>query len=377
MRAGRIDELDGLRALAVLAVIAFHYTLGNALANPVTRMGWVGVELFFVLSGYLITGILLGTRERAGYFSTFYARRTLRIFPIYYLLLAVYALSARIWGGPQPWLYWGMHATYLSSVVQYFHYWPLSAPQFVFGGLAVLWSLSIEELYYLVWAPVVRWVDPRRLGWILAVVVVAAPGLRWLIHNRGFTEYEFMPARLDSLAWGAALALWERARGLGPVARWRRLALGVGAGLAVLIAFTGGRRASHGFATLGYTLIGVLFAALLAWVLARAGTAAAACRMLRSRPLRGLGKISYAVYLVHYPVYMLVAAGLGAAVGAGVAGASLRAGLSLAATVAVAAASWRWLEAPILRFKDRWAPALGEKIEPARAGLRTGRVSAR
>jgi len=379
--SGRILELDGLRALAVLAVISFHYTIANPLANRVTGLGWVGVDLFFVLSGYLITSILVAARPpraatavagqpRARYFSTFYARRTLRIFPIYYLLLFVYILAARIGGGPQPWTYWLMHAAYLSSSLEFFHYWAFAAPTFVYAGVSVLWSLSIEEQFYLMWAPVVRYLPPRRLWMVLVGVVVGAPVLRFFIHTAGHAEYEFLPARFDALAWGAMLALvwtyWSRD---GRAAmRYRRVMLGAGAVLSILIALTGGTRASHWFATLGYTALAVFFAGVVGWTVARAGTASPAARLQRWRPGRYLGRISYTVYLVHYPVYMLVGAAmngwLGGWPGAGWWGTAARGLVSVAVAIAVAGASWRFLESPILRLKDRWAPSPRWNREP-------------
>ncbi|HEY7856751.1 MAG TPA: acyltransferase, partial [Terriglobales bacterium] len=184
----RVAELDGLRAVAVGAVIAFHYTLNTHYASPVTGLGWIGVDLFFVLSGYLITSILLKAKARPAYFRTFYLRRTLRIFPVYFLLLATYAIAARVGGGPQPWSYWAMHAAFLSSTAEYFHFWAFAAPPFVYGGVTVLWTLSIEEQFYLLWAPVVRFMREGRLAWFLAAVIVGAPALRSWLHTAAFPE---------------------------------------------------------------------------------------------------------------------------------------------------------------------------------------------
>lgn len=364
--SGRILELDGLRALAVLAVISFHYTVGNPLANPVTGLGWVGVDLFFVLSGYLITSILVAARPRPRYFSTFYARRTLRIFPIYYLLLLGYFLAARIGGGPQPWTYWLMHAAYLSSSLEFFHYWAFAAPTFVYAGVTVLWSLSIEEQFYLMWAPVVRYLPPRRLWMVLAGAVVGAPVLRFFVHTAGHAEYRFLPARFDALAWGAVLALvWTHWNRDGRAAmRYRRVMLGAGAVLALLIALTGGTRGSHWFATLGYTALAVFFAGVVGWTVARAGTASPAARLLRWGPGRYVGRISYTIYLVHYPVYMLVGSAVNGWLGAGWWGTAARGLISVAVAIAVAGASWRFLESPILRLKDRWAPSPRWNREP-------------
>ncbi|MGH9483489.1 MAG: acyltransferase family protein [Terriglobales bacterium] len=375
---GRIAELDGLRAVAVLAVISFHYTIGSAWKNPFTGLGWAGVDLFFVLSGFLITSILLASRERPRYFSTFYARRTLRIFPIYYCLLAVYLIAAVILGGPQSWTYWTMHVLYLSSLAAYFHTWLFKAPTFVYAGLAVLWSLSIEELFYLMWAPVVRWVQPARLWPILAAIIITAPILRFVIHTHAYPEYEFLPARFDSLAWGAGLALLLRYRSQRQHPLPRRLCwLGLSAGGAfVLLAIaTGGSRANLWMATFGYSLLAICFAGLIGWTVLRQGSDNLLCRMLRLDPARKLGTVSYTTYLIHYPALALVGAGATAWFGwhlsstfFGVMG---RDAVALTLALVVAGASWRWLESPILRLKDRWKPALGRVGEPEAGRMRT------
>lgn len=375
---GRIAELDGLRALAVLAVISFHYTIGTVGQNAITGLGWAGVDLFFVLSAFLITSILLASRERPHYFSTFYARRTLRIFPIYYCLLLVYLLAAVAWGGPQSWTYWAMHALYLSSLVTYFHGWLFPAPVFVYAGLAVLWSLSVEELFYLLWAPVVRWVRPARLWPLLAAGILVPPVVRFAIHTHTFPEYEFWPARCDSLAWGAALALLlrQQPQTQRPLPQGlRRLGLGAGGAFVLLALATGGSRSNLWMATFGYSLLAIAFASLIGWTVLRAGSPAPLCRFLRLRPARQLGTVSYTTYLVHYPALALVGAAATAWWGwhlnRSLAGVLSRDLISLALALLVAAASWRWLESPLLRFKDHWKPALGHVREPARRSIRT------
>jgi peptidoglycan/LPS O-acetylase OafA/YrhL len=363
---GRIAELDGLRAAAVAAVISFHYTLGTALANPVTRFGWAGVDLFFVLSGYLITSILLSSRGRPAYFSTFYARRTLRIFPVYFLLLALYLVAARA-AGPQPWSYWAMHALFLSSLAEHYHFWMFPAPAFVYAGVTVLWTLSIEEMFYLLWAPVVRWLPPRRLWFVLAAAICGAPLVRAALHRPTFPEYRFLPARCDSLAWGAALALllWQARGGLNLPrlrSRFAAAAAGLLLLLAVLLAATGGHRANLWFAVFGYSLLAALAAALIGWTVLSAGSRHPLCRLLRWRPAQSLGRISYCLYLIHYPLLLLV--------GAVIASVWARDCAALAFALTLAGASWRWFEAPILQIKDRWRPALARVGELPAIGLR-------
>ena len=371
----RVLELDGLRALAVSGVIAFHYSLGRPWANRLAGLGWVGVDLFFVLSGYLITTILLHSRTRPRYFRTFYARRTLRIFPIYFLLLALYVSAARIAGGPQPAAYWAMHAGFLSSTVEFFRSWRVAAPGFVLAGVTVLWSLSIEEQFYLLWAPVVRWMRPAGLWLALAAAMGGAPALRWAVHTRYFPEYRFFPARFDSLAWGAALALalhtWPRQR----IERGLRAAgLTAVAALAVLAAFTGLHRANLAFAGLGYSALAMGFAAVVGWTVTRAGGTSWAARLLRLRPTCWLGRVSYAVYLVHYPMLLLVGRTLGIGPHAGAVAMLGQEALALGAALLLAGASWRYLESPILHFKDRWAPAPRLRTEPPAADLRMQQV---
>jgi peptidoglycan/LPS O-acetylase OafA/YrhL len=353
---GRIAELDGLRAAAVAAVISFHYTLGTALANPVTRLGWAGVDLFFVLSGYLITSILLSSRGKPAYFSTFYARRTLRIFPLYFLLLAIYAVAART-AGPQPWSYWAMHALFLSSVAEHYHFWMFLAPGFVYAGVTVLWTLSIEEMFYLVWAPVVRWIAPRRLWFVLGAAIVGAPLLRAALHSATYPEYRFLPARCDSLAWGAALALllWQTRDRERPPLRFGVIAGALLLPVGVLLALTGGHRANFWFAVFGYSLLAALAAAVIGWTVLAAGSRHPLCRALGWRPARFLGRISYCLYLIHYPLLLLV--------GAMITAVWARDAAALALAVVLAGASWRWFESPLLRLKDRWRPALGRVVE--------------
>lgn len=364
--SGRILELDGLRALAVLAVIAFHYTEGTRWANPVTGLGWAGVDLFFVLSGFLITGILLNSRERPRYFSNFYARRSLRIFPVYYLLLAIYIGAAGLGGGRQPWAYWAMHAAFLSATLEHFHYWAFAAPAFVYAGVTVLWSLSIEEQFYLLWAPIVRWLRPQALWAFLGAAIVGAPILRYCLHTPGFTEYRFLPTRFDSLAWGAALALvaksWEHSPGSARQSL-RTLAWGAGAVLAMILAATGGLRESRWFALTGYTALAALFTAAVGGAVIGAGSEARSCRWLRLRPLRHLGKISYAVYLIHYPILTLVAGWVEPGLGRGSLGLVVRDVVSFVLVIGLATLSWKWLEAPAAALKERWAPAVGKHAE--------------
>src|SRR5947209_10880356 len=133
----RIPELDGIRGIAILMVLMVHFGSAPGLPSAVgavVEFGWAGVDLFFVLSGFLITGILLSTRQHEGYFSTFYRNRTLRIFPIYYAFLLVALVLAPEWKQVAYWLYLGHFMNASDQPIKYMRHF---------------WSLAIEEQFYL------------------------------------------------------------------------------------------------------------------------------------------------------------------------------------------------------------------------------------
>ncbi|WP_179400797.1 acyltransferase family protein [Burkholderia guangdongensis] len=190
-RHARIVQLDGLRAIAVSAVFLQH-----ALKAPL----WIGVDLFFVLSGLLITGILLERKARGqSYFAHFYARRARRILPPYGLLLAV---STLLFGAG--WMhYWPWYAFFSTNI-------GLSLSGIGHDSLNVLWSLAVEEQFYIFWPFVVLLCPERVLAWVAAALIVAAPVLR-AIATPWFASfwpiYYLTPFRMDLLAAGALLAV--------------------------------------------------------------------------------------------------------------------------------------------------------------------------
>jgi len=227
----RIRELDGLRGIAVLAVIDCHY-MGWL---PVTRAeyGWLGVDLFFVLSGFLITSILLGLREKQHYFSVFYSRRALRIFPPYFLGLAVYLVIAFAMKTPGSWKMWLSYILYyagLTGIQPNELTGAMKVPMVVGFGLTVLWSLSVEEIYYTLWAPIVRFTQEKVFASLLAAMLIAAPLLRWRLYTPADHEIYTFYCRMDGLAFGSAVAL---------LVHHRRLAARAWAGIdAVLVRAT-------------------------------------------------------------------------------------------------------------------------------------------
>jgi peptidoglycan/LPS O-acetylase OafA/YrhL len=207
-----VPQLDALRGLAILWVIAHNTTekFGTVgWLHPLLDRGWVGVELFFALSGFLITGILLDTKGSAGYFGNFYARRVLRILPLYYTVLVIMFLvlprlsaaeGASVFEKSSPW--WAF-PLFLQNFLL-----PLSTK--AAGPLGVTWSLAIEEQFYLVWPLVVWCLSPRRLAALAILDVVLSPFVRFYLSIHGASLYVNIFSRLDGLMLGALIAISVR-----------------------------------------------------------------------------------------------------------------------------------------------------------------------
>src|SRR4051812_22693033 len=213
-----IPSLDGVRGLAIAIVLVHNATFilhGNHATLPkvaaaVAAAGWLGVQLFFVLSGFLITGILFDTRTRPQFFRTFYARRTLRIFPLYYVFLAGALFIVPLLANVADW-----HATAWRN--QFFFWTYTSNWANPFGhdipGLSHFWSLAVEEQFYLLWPVIVFLGSPRFLLRLCAGLVAVTPFVRLGLRLSGFAPlagYEFTIARWDALAAGALLAICLR-----------------------------------------------------------------------------------------------------------------------------------------------------------------------
>jgi peptidoglycan/LPS O-acetylase OafA/YrhL len=398
MIAGHVPALDGLRGVAVLLVLSFHLAhLDGATGGPArallgaTRFGWSGVDLFFVLSGFLITGILLDAKGAPGYFRAFYLRRVLRIFPLYYAYLAVLfwvvprvappgAVDVR--PGSQAWLW-----TYLSNVLFAreggFHASPYAGH---------LWSLAVEEQFYLAW-PLVVWVLPRR--WLAAAAVALVAGafaLRLGIHRTTFNAtaaYVLTPARADALAAGALVAVGVRTP--GAAARMRRAApWALGASAAAVAAVWWHRGAFFGgdptVQVWGLGPLALGFAAVVVLALPLAGTSRLG-GLLSTPWLRAAGRYSYGLYVLHYPIFLalegagLTSAVLATALGSEILGIVTFAALGGAASLAGALVSWHLLEKRFLALKDRVpygrtagdAARLAGRASPARASARAVR----
>jgi peptidoglycan/LPS O-acetylase OafA/YrhL len=288
-----LPELDGMRGLAILWVVLYHChpRLAGTWLYGASLWGWAGVLIFFVLSGFLITSILLTTRDKPHYFHNFHARRALRIWPVYLLLLVVVYLNAPWFIGPPVWQaiktapWWA----YLLCIQNLFH---LSLPP----ALGPTWALAIEEQYYFVWAPIVRWL---RRPWMLAVVLagalIASPALR-LAHHAWLTPTHTL-IHLDALALGSLLALgmytlkWSRRAWL-----WIGLC-GFVAGFAAAATIAGGTAFLDSALAVGFA--GAMLAAI-----ASTGAHNPLNAALRRGPLAFYGRISYGLYMIHISVFI-------------------------------------------------------------------------
>jgi len=349
--------------VAVLLVLLYHAHL------PPFRGGFIGVDVFFVLSGFLITSLLLRELGRTGTVSlaNFWARRARRLLPASGLVLVATLVASRsmLDGLSQAEL--ARDAIAASAFVVNIRFMvggtDYLASQLPPSPLLHFWSLAVEEQFYLAWPLVVWALPPRRLAVACLGIVAGAFALRFAIHHTTYNAtaaYVLTPARMDALALGALVAVAARVPGWWP--RARRAApwvLGASAAAVAAVwirqgALFGGDPVAQVWA---FGPLAAGFAAVL--VLAIDGRDAGIARPLASPALRTLGKYSYGLYVLHYPIFLgLEAAGLTAGRLAGLAGSRL---LGIAAFTAIAGTatfgaallSWRFLERPFLRLKNR------------------------
>jgi len=347
-----VAELDGLRGIAILLVMVHRlYPHAREMPWPI-EAGWVGVDLFFVISGSLIAGILLDTRGDPGYFRNFYARRVLRIFPLFYLLVGGMLLAFSLAGHRDFLREAGSPLWYLLQLG--------NIPEGLLGldppyWLAPVWSLAIEEQFYLTFPLFVRWSEPARLGRRLVTIALLALGVRLvttaLVPDRERLQYMFTLCRLDTIALGCWLAVFVRSE---KYQAWRaslpRVLPLVFAGAAAVGLATQLDRTTWFGRTFGYTVVALGFAALVLWTLEHRDRAATA--ILRAAPLRYMGKLCFGLYLLHRPADTLVTAFVART---GLDGASLAwLPVKLAVALALASTSWWLLEQPFLRQKRRF-----------------------
>jgi peptidoglycan/LPS O-acetylase OafA/YrhL len=300
--------LGGMRGYGFLAVFIGHYFgpvlllhqnnfLVNVLSKPL-ELAWLAVPGFFVLSGYLIGGILSGTLGREGYFKVFYARRILRVFPVYYLTLLVVAFIATAQGIHLKSEFW-WHFLYLHNLLRGYTALGFVPP---FGQLVHLWSLAIEEQFYLTW-PLIVWLakDRKTLLKVVAVLIAASFVLRLispLIHLTASRSYVATPTRADSILMGVGLALmgghWlvERIR---PYATFIAI---VGA-VTFIISWSTHLATPATYLRVAFE-IPLANVTVLAILIAVLDEKTVLARLCSARWAGWLGSMSYAMYVFHY-----------------------------------------------------------------------------
>jgi peptidoglycan/LPS O-acetylase OafA/YrhL len=318
----KIPSLDGLRAAAILCVIASHWGWRYSSAAP---LGHFGVTAFFVISGYLITELMLRERARTGDVSIkrFYQRRALRIFPAYamYLLVIaglaiahVYRINARSWLGA---------LTYTSCFMMTSMAW----------ALAHTWSLSVEEHFYLIWPVLFRWLRPRTAIGLLSIVVLVSPALRH--YTQQWFDFSYSsPSQMSSIAAGCLLSFvlgW----GLRPSWTW-----GIGAVGIFALSFTGPEAFWDTERAVGFALLMALILSL--------SPRNPIYRMLNCALLVQIGVLSYSLYLWQQPLT------------------DKRMPMWLGAPLLgiIAFVSYRFIESPFLRLKDRLEGRVAAGTQP-------------
>jgi peptidoglycan/LPS O-acetylase OafA/YrhL len=357
--APRVSELDGLRGIAILMVLFFHYTPASGPLFPLAHIfqaGWSGVDLFFVLSGYLITGILLDTVAKPHYYRNFIVRRSLRIFPLYYACLVLYCVLTFL---PSP-IRWkdflgpggaAWYLPYLGNVKAFLqNAWPGAAV------LTPLWSLQVEEQYYFSF-PLVVWAANRKtLARILAASIVASLALRIALTltmpNNKMGTYLLMPSRMDALAMGGLLAIARRESPHLLKSRWipRLTGIAVLAFLVICIFFSEAPW-SGPMRTIGYTAIDLAFTGVVAMMLT--GRPAWFVAFCRRRFLVWLGVISYGLYLLHIPALMVADHWLVPWFKLAPRG-SAEMLITMPLAIGATSLSWLLFESRVLRLKDRF-----------------------
>lgn len=375
-----IPALDGIRGLAILLVMLYHFSrwaAPSAVGLPANVFeilafgGWIGVDLFFVLSGFLISGILLDTLASPRYFQSFFVRRTLRVWPLYYgVLIAVFVAgpvlgaddmeSMKALRAEQGWLW-----AYATNLVLARHdEWVLRAGWLEMGHF---WSLAVEEHFYLVWPFVVFLVGRHRLGAVCLVGIVVAVPVRYVLLRLGVPSigiYVLTPCRVDALLMGGLLATMVRKPG-GPAAlvtpaRWGTIL----AVLTIAVVVYQDKRwldpRGWRMQQVGYSAIATAFGGLLVLAInARSG--GSWHRLWTCAPLRTLGRYSYGLYVYHFLFGKLLEEKLHPFYAGPSGTAQLPSILafvaaSVAASLIVAVASYHIVEMPFLRLKRYFAP---------------------
>jgi peptidoglycan/LPS O-acetylase OafA/YrhL len=288
----KIPQLDAVRGIAIMVVLVHNL---NGFSSPplslITKYGWMGVDLFFVLSGFLITGILLDSKSSENYFRSFYARRCLRIWPLYYCVLVLMLVIIPL-VRPQDAAELFQRSSPLWSYPFFLQNFLVAAPASAVGPLGVSWSLAVEELFYLVWPFFVRFLPIGRLQLLAWTVLLLSPPLRLFFLTQHWIIYSNPFCRLDGMMAGALLAMLVRQSGFAPgrLVRLAWIVLLFAVPLAIMTA-------AYGVLWLAFSMAVLASASFVFLALFSVNTWFRA--FLTNRFLMFTGTISYGLYLLH------------------------------------------------------------------------------
>lgn len=314
----RWPELDGLRGVAILLVVLLHYVTDSRTHEgnfghlyrfaQLFRLGWSGVDLFFVLSGFLIGGILLDARSSPAYFRTFYIRRIHRILPIYYLWISLYVVTGYSINRWAPYgeastigaLRAGVYFLFLQNMLS------PAASTFAHYFVSPTWSLAVEEQFYLISPVVIRFLTPQWLLRALIVCIIGAPILRFFVYQLpqgpGKT-LALMPCRADALAMGMLAAVAWRASArtwlMNRMPALKAVSIILLLGVMAMVKWMPGPRNPSG-AALQYSWLAIFYTSLV--LISLLDTKSLLARVTRWRVLRECGRVSYCIYLIHLAI---------------------------------------------------------------------------
>jgi peptidoglycan/LPS O-acetylase OafA/YrhL len=312
-----VPVLDGVRGIAIVMVMFRHFAYGATAHNFAGRvlltlcgLGGLGVDLFFVLSGFLITRILFRTRLDPHYFRNFYGRRALRIFPLYYAYLIFYfGFVTRFTHfdrtrGAEASSYQGWVWLYATNILICLR------GNYIVASINHFWSLAVEEHFYLVWPALVRVFEMRRMLAVCGIAFVIAIGCRAITRWESWSPYAanvFTLCRIDSLAAGAAVAVFERRYSSAAIARGARRVFWISLGILAAWGLTLGRYSIGQVLAeiLGSSGVALLFASLIGlavWGPARS----IARRFFLTRFLCWIATYAYGLYVLHQPIRILL-----------------------------------------------------------------------
>lgn len=363
-------EIDALRALAVLLVIWFHAAgaaysyisppdgLMTNIYHNITVIGRTGVDLFFVISGFLITGILMDTAHKANNLKNFYIRRTLRIFPLYYMsLIVIFALIYIFYGGVD------VEGELLPHIF-YFQNWRMDFRHGEYIFLNHYWSLAVEEQFYIVWPLLFLFCfkrSARMVGALCLSLFIIACFCRYYFLNEGELAVLFMNTfcRIDTLVLGsfAAFILREYKPDMKLVKDISALSLGVLSFVIVMTLLVFAPKHGYDIAIVYHAYVPIaLFHVFLVTYIFSLNKTGHSCRILNSKYILKIGQVSYGIYVFHWPITILLAKQSFVKEMDYMTSHGYLFLMTLLLSFVCAAISYKFFEKPILKLKDRYAP---------------------